>query len=330
MKPLISIITAVYNTDRFLSKCLESALAQTLKDFEILLFNDGSTDSSAEICNHFALKDNRIQFFNSKKNVGVSTIRNKALQMARGEYIFFLDSDDWIDENALETLYTTMQNDGSDLVVCGYMEEFNHTSQPWFDKAKPGYYTGAEGLKLAFSGLISSTLCNKFYKRKIAKREFPIGRHYEDHATIFEWIASCQKISIIRKTPYHYRQHGNSITHLGDNAASQYDLFRAEEDRYLFAVKNGMKDIGLHALVKMGKNTIRCINLGSSSFNDKRHYSQLIGERLKSEKTANKKYLNAKNRLRLRLLWTSPTFFVAYQRLLKPFRKDVIKKVHKK
>ena len=91
-----------------------------------------------------------------------------------------------------------------------------------------------------------------------------------------------------------------------------------------------MKDIGLRALVKMGKNTIRCINLGSSSFNDKRHYSQLIGERLKSEKTANKKYLNAKNRLRLRLLWTSPTLFVAYQRLLKPFRKDVIKKVHKK
>lgn len=118
--PLISIIVPVYNAAQYLPKCIESILAQTYTHFELLLLDDGSKDNSLEICNSYAKQDIRIKVF-SHSNMGVSATRNRGIEIAQGEYISFVDSDDWVKNNYLETLYATLRNDlGMGLVIAAF------------------------------------------------------------------------------------------------------------------------------------------------------------------------------------------------------------------
>ena len=118
-KPVVSIIVPVYNTEKFLHRCIDSILTQTYTDFELLLIDDGSKDSSGTICDEYAAKDVRVRVFH-KENGGVSSARNMGLDNARGEWITFVDSDDWIDDNYLEALYGACIVSGSDIVFCGF------------------------------------------------------------------------------------------------------------------------------------------------------------------------------------------------------------------
>ena len=115
--PLISVIIPVYNVEKYLRQCLDSVLAQTYSNYEVILVDDGSSDRSPKICNEYALKNNHIRVFH-KTNGGASTARNVGLKESKGDYIFFLDSDDWIEPNTLETMMTTAKNEKADLVFC--------------------------------------------------------------------------------------------------------------------------------------------------------------------------------------------------------------------
>ncbi|MDR0422523.1 MAG: glycosyltransferase, partial [Proteiniphilum sp.] len=103
MNPMISVIVPVYNVEKYLRKCLESILAQTYTSFELLLVNDGSTDGSGQICDEYAQKDSRVQVFH-QENKGVSRARNLGLERAKGKWVAFIDSDDWVDSTYLEHL----------------------------------------------------------------------------------------------------------------------------------------------------------------------------------------------------------------------------------
>ena len=116
---MISIIIPVYNADRFLEECVESALNQSYKELEVLLIDDGSTDSSPEICDKFAKKDRRVRVFHGE-NRGVSETRNKGIRLARGEYIMFFDSDDYADPALCERLLGAVEHDGTDFAFCSY------------------------------------------------------------------------------------------------------------------------------------------------------------------------------------------------------------------
>lgn len=116
-KPAISVIVPVYNVEKYLDQCLTSLLEQTFTDFEAILVDDGSTDSSYQICKKYAEKDKRFTAY-EKENGGASTARNVGLKNAEGEYIFFLDSDDWLEPNTLETMITTAKKENADLVFC--------------------------------------------------------------------------------------------------------------------------------------------------------------------------------------------------------------------
>ena len=117
--PAVSIIVPVYNTERFLNRCIDSVLAQTYSDWELLLVDDGSTDSSGSICDEYATQDSRIRVFH-KENGGVSSARNLGLDYARGEWITFVDSDDYIAPDMIEKLYETQKRNNADITVCGY------------------------------------------------------------------------------------------------------------------------------------------------------------------------------------------------------------------
>ena len=123
----ISVIIPVYNSEKYLKKCLDSLLNQTFKNFEIICVNDGSVDNSLKILEEYKLKDNRIVLINSK-NEGPGSARNKALDVAKGRYIIFVDSDDWVDEKCLEIFYTNANITNADITECQPCTFFEDTS----------------------------------------------------------------------------------------------------------------------------------------------------------------------------------------------------------
>lgn len=120
--PIISCIVPVYNVEKYLANCVDSILKQTFANFELILVDDGSTDKSSSICDEYAIKDSRIKVIH-KINGGVSSARNTGLDIAKGEYITFIDSDDWVDSNYFLTLYKAAIETNADLVICGFKEE---------------------------------------------------------------------------------------------------------------------------------------------------------------------------------------------------------------
>lgn len=127
--PLISVIIPIYNAEQYLEDCVDSVISQSYKNLEIILVNDGSVDSSLEICYKFSQVDDRIQIIN-KENAGVSAARNSGLEICRGDYIVFLDSDDWMDWEALETAVLTAKEENADIVFWGCVKEFKNRKEP--------------------------------------------------------------------------------------------------------------------------------------------------------------------------------------------------------
>lgn len=128
MGPKVSIVVPIYNVEAYLSRCLDSILSQTLQDIEVIAVNDGSTDASGEILDQYASKDTRIIVIH-KKNGGVSAARNDGIQLVKGEYIGFVDPDDWIDHDMYEALYHSAVEEKADIVMCTYMREFGTHSK---------------------------------------------------------------------------------------------------------------------------------------------------------------------------------------------------------
>ena len=127
--PIISVIIPIYNVEEFLPKCIDSVLNQTLKNVEIILVDDGSTDNSSIICDEYALLDNRITVIH-KKNEGLSASRNIGIDVAKGNYLAFVDSDDWIEESMFEIMYNTIVTNDADMVVCNYYEDYGMKRYP--------------------------------------------------------------------------------------------------------------------------------------------------------------------------------------------------------
>ena len=121
MKPTVSIIVPIYNVEKYLGRCLDSLLAQTLKNIEIIAVNDGSTDLSLKILKEYSIKDSRIKIIN-KPNGGVSSARNEGIQLASGEFIGFVDPDDWVDPEMYEDMVNHAKNEKADIVMCSYIE----------------------------------------------------------------------------------------------------------------------------------------------------------------------------------------------------------------
>lgn len=147
-KPKVSIVIPVYNVEKYLERCLESLISQTLQDIEIIVVNDGSTDKSLTIINNFIERDSRIKVID-KENTGVSHSRNIAINAAQGEYLAFVDSDDWIDNDMLEHMYKQAKEEDLDIVMCTYMREFvTHSKEKTFNSPEVEVYKKEDILNL--------------------------------------------------------------------------------------------------------------------------------------------------------------------------------------
>ena len=153
MKPKISVIIPVYNVEKYLNRCVDSILNQSLQDFEIILVNDGSTDSSPKICDEYAQQDERIRVIH-KQNARVAAARNDGIKVAQGEFISLIDSDDWIEPTMLEEMYSTATQFGCDFVMCDFTKKGKEVEYTVSQPIGEGFYDRERIEKELFKCLI--------------------------------------------------------------------------------------------------------------------------------------------------------------------------------
>ena len=204
--PKISIIIPIYNAEKYLHKCIDSILNQTLTDYEILLIDDGSTDNSGEICDNYAQKDNRIRVFH-KTNEGISTTREFGVNIAIGNYIQFVDSDDWIESNMLEVMYNKTFN-APDIVACNFIQEYRDKSIKTF-----AIYPNKEDFTRSVISNYWGVLWKLLIRRELFINHdihFPLGIDGgEDYYVVSNLLIKCKNIEFVDFYPYHYIRDNN-------------------------------------------------------------------------------------------------------------------------
>ena len=205
--PKVSIIVPVYNVEKYIEKCLDSLINQTLKDIEIIVVNDGSEDNSAEIVKKYQNKYPEKIIYVEKENGGLSDARNFGLPHAKGEYIAFLDSDDYIELDMYEKMYKLAKKENSDMVECDFYWEYPNKTK----KDIGQIYTNKKEM-LAKARVVA---WNKLIKRSVleeAKVQFPKGYRYEDVEFTYKLIPYLNKVSFVKEPFIHYIQRENSIS----------------------------------------------------------------------------------------------------------------------
>ncbi len=237
----VSVIVPVYNAEKYLKKCLQSLVEQTLSDIEIICINDGSTDNSLSIIEQFAKSDSRIKIITTQ-NRGQSLARNKGLEIAKGEYTGFLDSDDYADTTMFEKLYTAAKQNDSDVVMCGVYILNEKTgaitsNDPYFGLK---IFEEQKDMGVFFNGVFSYEQCrdflfricvvpwNKLIKTDFLKKnsiKFAEGLSFEDNIFSLELLLNAGRISLVNEPlPYYRFGSVHSLTY-GINDYSKLDLF---------------------------------------------------------------------------------------------------------
>lgn len=207
--PKVSIIVPIYNVEKYLKRCIDSLIEQTLDDIQIILVNDGSTDNSEKIAKEYAIKHQDKIIYLEKENGGLSDARNYGLPYATGEYIAFLDSDDYIEKEAYQEMYEKAKATNADYVECDFIWEYPNKLK----EDKRVDYTNKKEM-LAFVRVVA---WNKLIKREIIeenKFKFPKGLRYEDVEFTYKLIPHLNKVSYIDKCFIHYTQRENSIVNV--------------------------------------------------------------------------------------------------------------------
>lgn len=223
----VSVIIPVYNTEEYLAECLNSLVRQTLDDIEILVVDDGSTDGSLKIAKEFeAAHPSKIRVL-TKENGGQASARNMALKYATGEYLGFVDSDDWVDTTMYQEMYDAAIREDADIVICD-MEDcypdhviYHHTSR----------------FESRFR--VAGSSCNKFFKKSLVGDDvFPVGLWYEDFEFSAKQMMKTEKVAVIHKAFYHCHCRGSS-TMSNNNALKNLDILTVLENLERFVWEKG-------------------------------------------------------------------------------------------
>lgn len=216
---MISIIVPVYNVSQYLKRCIESILVQDFNAFELILVNDGSTDNSLDICIQYANQDSRIKLID-QPNGGVSHARNKGLQVANGEFICFIDSDDWVEPNYLSTFVSFYQASETDLIISNVVNQKNNSkinNKQFVDKSIQSESFVPEDFFNGNDFILDNTPFAKFFKKSIVNGNdirFNIDlKNGEDFIFVLQYALVCKKIDFINSYTYNYnRESDSSVT----------------------------------------------------------------------------------------------------------------------
>lgn len=223
MSVAVSIIVPIYKVEKTLRKALDSILAQTFTNYELILVNDGSPDNCPAICEEYATKDPRIKLIN-KENGGLSSARNAGLAIAEGEYTIFIDSDDYVDAEGLDELYATAIKENADITICDLYQEDEYSRK--YLQQKPTSLESEQVLKDLFHHIGGFTV-NKLIRRSLYKR---LGISYpnniygcEDQYVMAQFFKHDLKIAYCPIAFYHYMYNGNSLSRHYDNKTYEMD-----------------------------------------------------------------------------------------------------------
>ena len=242
----ISVILTVFNEERYIANAIESILNQTLTDLELIIINDGSTDDTLDIINSF--DDERIILIDNGENIGPGASRNKGIEIARGEYVSFLDGDDWFTSDALEECFNEAKSKNTDITMFQMLNYDDETGRVYendwfnlntFDESFDGrVFAPDECSDFLFDLSVSGS--QKIYKNSFLQKSnvrFPEGMLFEDMPFFFEIYLKAERISIIRKHFYYRRKHSKSITHVVD--CTYLDTVPAGQENMRRFIENG-------------------------------------------------------------------------------------------
>ena len=240
--PLVSVIMPVYNVEEFLAKCIESVLDQTLTDLELFVIDDGSTDSSGKICDQYAKKDRRVKVIH-KENGGAPTARNAAIDQATGEYMYFIDSDDWIEKDYLEKMYQLAKKYHADLVVTGFLMEYYQNGKfvTYSTSCKDAIYKSQSDFRKNaykyFNNSLLSLAWNKLMRREIIAKNnlrFPDTK-WDDHHFNMEFLMDVNVVVVSSMAKYHwYRSRKGAETMIN---YSDPNMFKKRVEHYEHVLK---------------------------------------------------------------------------------------------
>lgn len=297
--PELSVIVPVYKAEKYIHKCIDSVLKQTFSDFELLLVDDGSPDSCGIICDDYARRDKRIKVIH-KKNGGVSEARNTGLDHAEGDYIVFIDPDDWVEPDMFQSTIDFCKNNKTDIVCFEVCEIRNRKQRVHYRFDTDMIFEAKDALEKILIDVIDNSPCNKVYIKEAWRNvRFPVGRRFEDVATIYKTFFNAERIGYIKHCYYNYLKHEGSAIALSFDAQRRYECFLGYKERYEFSqqfCKAAEEKCKMFA-VKAAISVITALEAGSGTIST-RDKENLISffENIEGEV----KYLNGKNKI---LLW---------------------------
>lgn len=231
---MVSVVIPVYNVEKYLKECLDSVLAQTFKDLQVILVDDGSTDQSGKICDEYAAKDDRVTVIH-QSNKGAAEAKNTALEQIKGEYFVFVDSDDYLENNMIETLLTAAKKAQADIVECGFIDEYKQKSQVHELTSENKEYTMKSYMKYYIENWNASLLWNKIFKTDVLKdiRFRHERRCIDDEFFTYKLVLKSEKIVVIPGAYYHYRKRkSGAVGNEKNQAQITLDVIEMMRERY--------------------------------------------------------------------------------------------------
>ena len=253
---MISVIIPLYNTSKYLKKCLDSIISQSYTDWECIIVDDCSTDNSYEIALEYMSWDKRFKVHKNAENLGCGLTRRRGISLAKGEWFSFVDSDDYIDNTFFEDMLNACIRTNSDIAVCGTYnrdENYNYIRQ---DIAEREYITFKEELYQQYmtSSWILQYNGNKFYSRKVIDAvEYSELRFCEDSTTTYKWLWEANRVVVIPRSYYHYVHHDDSNSRKNNTPLQKaIDTCKCVYDHFLFCKRQGFDDLieGLKEFVR--------------------------------------------------------------------------------
>lgn len=252
MEPIVSVIIPVYNVEQYVQRCIQSVCAQTLENIEILVVDDGSTDSSGKLCDQAAAGDPRIRVIH-KENGGLSSARNAAIDVARGQYLSFIDSDDYIEPDMMERLYQNAVDTDSQISACGHIQVYENGRRETATKESVTVTLSVQKAldTLLFDKYLDVIACNKLYqKRLFDDLRYPLGKLYEDMFTTYKLVALCDRVVYTSDPLYVYcKRSSGSIGSMTFNENTwELDKAVSEVETYVLQHYPESRQIGVGAL----------------------------------------------------------------------------------
>ncbi|MBR2089671.1 MAG: glycosyltransferase family 2 protein [Fibrobacter sp.] len=271
--PLISIIVPIYKVEPYLQRCLDSIVNQIYTNLEIILVDDGSPDNCPQICDKYAARDNRIVVIH-KENGGLSDARNAGLNICKGEYISFIDSDDWVSLEYINELYSSIKETHADIAIVNHKHVTSFPAREIQEKRRIKPFSKQQALFKLIAEQHQPFVVSwgKLYRRELfSDIRFPIRKHHEDEFTSHLLINKAAKVAYSNRTMYFYYQRTDSIT----KQNHILDVIEAFENRLKFTINHNFK-----ALIPYAASNLcwKYLNFCYEKYLNKEEYKQILNK----------------------------------------------------